>query len=134
VEDSPTRQRRLVPKSLGQVLKAERTRAGLSQSELADSTGLASNHIARLERGEKAFPRFDTVAKLAKELGLSLDWIAAECGLGPKRQPSARALRMVLKAVTDALARQGQTSSDLQRAQTELETALGLTHRRGARP
>jgi transcriptional regulator with XRE-family HTH domain len=52
----------------------------LTQSELAARVGLAPNHIVRLESGEKAVPRFDTVARLAAELGLSLDEISWACG------------------------------------------------------
>lgn len=67
-------------KTLAHVLRSAREAAELSQSALAERVGLASNHIARLESGDKLAPRFETVAKLAAALGLSLDEIAQACG------------------------------------------------------
>ncbi len=69
-------------KSLGAILRSARERAKLSQNELAGKVGLAPSHIVRLESGEKGAPRFDTVARLAIALGLSLDEVARECGYG----------------------------------------------------
>lgn len=59
----------------------------MSQHQLAEEVGLAGNHLQRLESGTKALPRFDTVARLAAALGLSLDDIAAE--LGYRGRPEA---------------------------------------------
>jgi transcriptional regulator with XRE-family HTH domain len=121
---------------VGQLLQAARRRAKLSQAELAANAGLAANHVARLERGEKAYPRFDTVAKLAAQLGVSLDWIAAECGLvtGPRRPP-APALRRVLTALNAGSERNKQTQAELAEAAQELRAALGLgPARRRTRP
>jgi transcriptional regulator with XRE-family HTH domain len=112
-------------------LQAEREHAKLSQAELAEGAGLAPNHVARLERGEKAFPRFDTVAKLARELGVSLDWIAAECGIGPEvRREQGPTLRRVLSAVTAAAARSDEAQSELRDAAAQLQAALSLSRRR----
>jgi transcriptional regulator with XRE-family HTH domain len=108
-------------------LQAERQRANLSQAQLAEDAGLASNHLARLERGEKVYPRFDTVAKLAAQLGVSLDWIASECGLAnAKKSNDGPALRRILTAVTAASERGAQTQAELQEAASELRSALGL--------
>lgn len=49
---------------------------------------MVPNHIARIESSEKSYPRFETVAKIAFELGLSLDEIAATCGYGGARRIS----------------------------------------------
>lgn len=70
-------------KSLAQVISSARIRAGLSQHALAREVGIAANHLARIESGTKALPRFDTVARLAAALGLSLDDVAAELGYVP---------------------------------------------------
>lgn len=51
-------------------LKEARAQAGLSQSELSDSTGLSRRTIIRLERGETT-PRPDTVVSLADALNMS---------------------------------------------------------------
>ena len=67
-------------RALGPILRAARQRVRLTQSELAYRVGLAPNHVARLESGEKGVPRFDTVARLASQLGLSLDDLSRACG------------------------------------------------------
>lgn len=64
-------------KPLGAALREARLALSLTQTELAARAGLAPNHVARLENGEKASPRFTTVARLAAVLGLSLDELAA---------------------------------------------------------
>lgn len=69
---------------LGGLLRAARERAGLTQAALGERVGLAPNHVARLEAGEKSNPRFETVGKLASELGLSLDEVAVACGYSRK--------------------------------------------------
>jgi transcriptional regulator with XRE-family HTH domain len=69
-----------VPKPIGSVLRSARERIGLTQAALANDVGIAANHLNRLESGEKSMPRFDTLARLAARLGLSLDLIAANCG------------------------------------------------------
>lgn len=68
------------PQPLGPIFRAARERVHLTQSQLASRVGLAHNHITRLENREKGVPRFDTVARLAAELGLSLDELAKACG------------------------------------------------------
>ena len=115
-----------MPKTVGQQLQVAREKANLSQAELAEAVGLAPNHVARLERGEKAFPRFDTIARLAGELGLSLDTIAAECGISGFSKGAGRgqSLRKTLKSVqiaADSLAEahrelSGTVTEDLRRA------------------
>lgn len=72
--------------ALGPLLRSAREKAGLTQSELARRVGIAPNHVTRLESEEKSNPRFETVARLAVELGLSLDDIAFSVGYrGPVR-------------------------------------------------
>lgn len=119
---------------MGQVVEAERRRAGLTQAELAKGAGLAANHVARLERGVKVHPRFDTVAKLATQLGISLDWLAAEIGVTVSaRRPPAPALRRVLTAITAATRRTVESRAELDAAADELRSALGLEPKPRAR-
>lgn len=73
-------------KSIGRLLRAARERVGLSQSALAQRVGIAANHLTRLENEEKSHPRFETVARLAVELGLSLDDLSSACGFSPSRR------------------------------------------------
>ena len=82
-----------MPKSLARLIREARVRAGLSQHALAREVGLAPSHLARLETGAKSLPRFDTIARLAVVLGLSLDAIAREVGydIEAKKLPLDRA-------------------------------------------
>jgi transcriptional regulator with XRE-family HTH domain len=65
---------------LAPTIRAARERAGFTQSQLAKRVGLAPNHVLRLESGQKINPRFETVARIAAELGLSLDELAVAAG------------------------------------------------------
>jgi transcriptional regulator with XRE-family HTH domain len=81
-------------------LRAARERAGLSQAALAEKVGLAPNHVARLEAGEKSNPRFETVGRLASELGLSLDELAAACGYSRKAAFAPKDLAAIAEAAS----------------------------------
>ena len=54
-------------------LKDIRIKKKISQTELAEKTGLKQANIARLENG-KHFPTLDTLLRIAKVLGLILQW------------------------------------------------------------
>ena len=56
----------------GSVLKAARLKLGVTQIELAEKAGIHINTYARIERDEQE-PTFDTVKKLTKALGISLE-------------------------------------------------------------
>jgi DNA-binding XRE family transcriptional regulator len=51
-------------------IREHRIEAGLSQTELAERTGLTQSHISRLENGEHS-PSHTTIAKIAAALGIS---------------------------------------------------------------
>jgi transcriptional regulator with XRE-family HTH domain len=55
--------------SFGDLLRRQRDRVGLTQEDLAERTGLTSQAISLLERGERRPQRY-TVQKLAETLGL----------------------------------------------------------------
>ena len=57
--------------SLGDRLRLRRESAGLTQSQIAERSGLTQEMISNLERG-KHQPRFETLEKYAKGLGLSV--------------------------------------------------------------
>lgn len=84
------------PGTLARLLRTARERVHLTQLQLAERVGIAPNHINRLESGVKAVPRFDTVARLAAELGLSLDEIAWACGYTHLKTGWGRTDRAVL--------------------------------------
>ena len=59
----------------GARLLQSRQRLGLSQSALAERSGVGQNQISRLERGDKPSVRADTLYALAKALGVSTDYL-----------------------------------------------------------
>lgn len=117
---------------MAQVLRAAREKANLSQAELAEGAGLVANHVARLERGDKAYPRFETIARLAGELGLSLDAIAAECGIPgfTKGTDKGTSLRRSLTAIDHARARLAETSADLELVSADLQAEISESRKR----
>ncbi|HVK24050.1 MAG TPA: tetratricopeptide repeat protein [Actinokineospora sp.] len=54
----------------GQMLRGFRQAGGLTQEGLAEAARLSAQAIGALERGERRFPRADTVDRLAEALGL----------------------------------------------------------------
>ncbi len=54
-----------------------RLRAGLSQKELCEKTGLPQPHLSRLENGHVPMPEVSTLKKLADALGITLDEVTA---------------------------------------------------------
>lgn len=58
--------------ALGQLIYDLRTRAGLSQRELAERMGTTQSVISRLEEGGGARNRIDTLARVAAALGRHL--------------------------------------------------------------
>jgi len=62
------------------VLKTARLRARLSQSAVARAAGVDASVLSNIEAGKRTGLRFDTVARLAQVIGVSLDTIALECG------------------------------------------------------
>ena len=60
-----------IPQGLGKKLKSARTKAKLTQQEVADKAEIHVNYYARLERGE-AMPRYNIVKQIAKVLKVDL--------------------------------------------------------------
>ncbi|WP_310636010.1 helix-turn-helix domain-containing protein [Delftia acidovorans] len=59
---------------LGLRIAEARQKAGLSQAELGDKSGIAQTQISRYESG-RAAPRRESIEKLAKALDVPLDWL-----------------------------------------------------------
>lgn len=77
---------------IGDRLRAERTKAGISQRELARRLGLSPSMISQLERGISK-PSVGTLYAIVTELGLSLDRVIrgdddATTGEAPPSDPS----------------------------------------------
>ena len=56
---------------ISQRIKAERESAGMSQTQLAEASGLKQSHISRLEAGKHS-PSHITLNKIAKAIGIPL--------------------------------------------------------------
>lgn len=57
--------------SFGELLRGHRVSVGLTQEALAERAALSGQAVGALERGDRRFPRRDTVTRLADALGLS---------------------------------------------------------------
>ena len=64
---------------LGKTIKDLRLKKGLSQEKLARLADVALNTIAKIEAGESKHPTIQTMAGIAKALGVSLDDLAKGC-------------------------------------------------------
>jgi transcriptional regulator with XRE-family HTH domain len=60
--------------SLGQRIRKRRQEMKLTQEELAKALKLTSQHISAIEQ-DKRSPSLTSLAKLAEELGVSIDYI-----------------------------------------------------------
>ncbi|OGK38368.1 hypothetical protein A3F03_01445 [Candidatus Roizmanbacteria bacterium RIFCSPHIGHO2_12_FULL_41_11] len=58
---------------LAKNLKQLREKNGLSQDRLAKLADVANNTIIKIEQGENINPTLDTLKKVAKALGVSVD-------------------------------------------------------------
>src|SRR5262245_14190971 len=70
--------------TFGDVIRAQRLRAGLTQQELATRAGVSVRALRYLEQGRIARPRRDAMRRLAEAVGLPADghWSAWNGG-GP---------------------------------------------------
>ena len=62
--------------TLGNIVSQRRDQLGLTQAELAESVGVCSRTIIRLESGH--FCSFPNLARIARTLDLSLDELARQ--------------------------------------------------------
>jgi transcriptional regulator with XRE-family HTH domain len=68
--------------SIGDRLRDERLAQGKTQQQLADLAGVSKQGVSAIELGKTKKSEADTLAPIAKGLGLSLDWLRT--GRGPK--------------------------------------------------
>lgn len=64
-------------KIIGQNIAKHRERAGMTQAQLADSIGISSPFLSRVERGEKCM-KIETLSKAATVLKVSCDALLTE--------------------------------------------------------
>jgi len=62
--------------ALGQVIREERTRQGLTHEALGDRGGIARETVLRTETGTDGL-KLDTIESIAKGLGLPVSFLAA---------------------------------------------------------
>jgi transcriptional regulator with XRE-family HTH domain len=60
--------------SLGQRIRQRRQTLELTQQQVAKSLGVTSQHLSAVEQDKRA-PSLNTLAKLAEELGVSIDYL-----------------------------------------------------------
>jgi transcriptional regulator with XRE-family HTH domain len=74
-------------------MKRRREARRWDQKELARRAGIPFMTVYRLEKGDHRTPRMDVAVKIARALGVSLDWL---CGLyegeDSEQNPAAEAL------------------------------------------
>jgi transcriptional regulator with XRE-family HTH domain len=64
---------------LAKIIKELRVKKGLSQEKLARLADVALNTVVKIEAGESKHPTIQTMAGIAKALGVSLDNLAKGC-------------------------------------------------------
>lgn len=64
-------------------LQHARELSGLSARRLGTLAGLSTATVALIESGERKAPSAETLARLAKVLGVSLDWLISGAGDPP---------------------------------------------------
>jgi transcriptional regulator with XRE-family HTH domain len=83
--------------TLGGAALAARTRAGLTQAEVARGVGVQLEVYGRIERGE-VFPSVPTLRRLCVTLGIGSDELLGLEGAREPRGGEARALRRLANA------------------------------------
>jgi transcriptional regulator with XRE-family HTH domain len=92
---------------LGDLLKSERERAGLTVRQLAEAAGLVPSTVSRLETGFIPTPRPDSLQKLAQALGIDVEELYAAAGyLTPGSLPELRPYLRTKYGLTDEQANQ----------------------------
>ena len=71
----------MVKKLIGRKLKSTRLRNDLTIQELAESSGVSSNMISRIERGLTT-PSVEIIVKLANAFGMSINYFVEEAEKG----------------------------------------------------
>jgi transcriptional regulator with XRE-family HTH domain len=72
------------PHSLGEYLRQQRERAGLSQRRLAGMTAIHHSYLARLENGELLNPQAEYLQRIANVLGVDVADFFAFLGVRPE--------------------------------------------------
>lgn len=71
--------------------------ANVSHESVSHAAGLSAGHVGVIVNGHVKSPRVDATARIARALGVSLDWLVS--GEGPEPDPMAVSAR-IREAVT----------------------------------
>jgi XRE family transcriptional regulator, regulator of sulfur utilization len=74
---------------LGDNIRKQRNRSGLSQEKLAEKADLHPVYLSTVERGVKTIS-FDALVRIAKALGIGLSDLCRGCLPGKSRDPKRR--------------------------------------------
>ena len=64
-------------KRLGQRIREERRKLGLTQAQLAEAIDISDTYMGSIERGERSLT-LDTLVRLVNRLGVSIDYLLAD--------------------------------------------------------
>lgn len=109
-------------RQIGPYLRLARERVGLSQRELSLRTGITQAAISKIESPAKGKPYFESIAKIAEVLGLSMDQLAADCGLISER--SHRGQKLDSAELEKAQEGAAKVASHIKAASTELSATI----------
>ncbi len=93
---------------LGARIKEVRLKRRLSGAEMARRIGMDVGQYHRLEHADNADPPFSTVVRIARELDISLDWLALTIAAEPRgtvKRKSIAASRKILLQAADRIQR-----------------------------
>ena len=89
--------------TLGERIRKRRQLMKLTQQELGKALGLTSQHISALEQ-DKRTPSLASLAKIAKELGVSVDYLlTGQAGIVTDTIPAIKADKKLKLEVKKAL-------------------------------
>jgi predicted ATPase/DNA-binding XRE family transcriptional regulator len=100
-------------RTFGDLLRRWRDQAGLTQEDLAESTGLTPQAISLLERGERRRPQRYTVRKLAEALGMEGQDLAEfeSAARPPTRRSTELSLRDLPTPPTPLIGREDEVAA-----------------------
>ena len=75
--------------TLGERIRQEREKRGISQAELARRIGVSKNTMNMIEENKIADPRFSRVLAIARQLGMSHDVLVMRDGEAVEYRPAA---------------------------------------------
>ena len=64
-------------KRLGERIREERLRRGLTQAQLAEAIDISNTYMGAIERGERCLT-LDTLVRLVNRLGVTVDYLLAD--------------------------------------------------------